>query len=812
MRDFKRLVKGVLLKDNNGGSNPIGDLSGVLTAADNGAIYNYQNKVKAFLGGVEREIITNDQSQTLTNKTIDADNNTISNIETDNLKSGVLNTSVDLTGASDTQIPSVLAVKTYIDNRDAEQDAASEITYSNATSGLTAINVQDAIDEVDGNVDNLVALSGVALDSINLGSFTGVTIADNQTIKQALQALETAHEAHLNDTEDAHDASAISNAPSGNLVAITVQAALNELQSDIDTRALDSEFDTHVTATAAHGATGAVVGTTNEQTLTNKTLTAAILEGLTVVENYISEESENSNISGAAAVIASPTKPIVRLINASLISVTGISALESATFGGVITVVNATANDIDILNNAGVATEAILTGTDDDITLAPDAAILLKYDTVTNKFRIIGGTGSGSVIIKAVAGENLSAREAVYLSVGAADGGRTAGSSYKLDASNDNRIEYVGLVKATVTSGQTAKIITGGVVKGFTGLSVGVPVYLDTITPGAFTQVEPTTSQRWIIRLGIAISSTQVMILQDQGMTAFFNEEVQADITINNNVSSPANVSNLVFDGAVSNRFIVDYGLFRSTDTESLAQAGRLRGVYNEDDAQWYLSDDYSGQNAGVTFSITAGGQIQYTSSNLAGSSYVGTLQYRISVGDGVHVLGVMESDGDLITRISGVNARLPVGAAGTAVVSNGTLPIYGYPAQLSTASGSAPSYAARAWVNFDGTGTYTPNPSTSKIRASGNITSVTKNSTGDYTVNFTTNMPDANFSVSGMAVAQTTSTTLNIQGKESFISLYASTPLSTSSVRFRINNNGGDGQYGSAPTDVSIICLVVHR
>lgn len=55
-------------------------------------------------------------------------------------------------------------------------------------------------------------------------------------------------------------------------------------------------------------------------------------------------------------------------------------------------------------------------------------------------------------------------------------------------------------------------------------------------------------------------------------------------------------------------------------------------------------------------------------------------------------------------------------------------------------ASGSAPIYACRAWVNFDGTGTVA-------IRASGNVSSITDNATGDYTVNFTTAMPDANFS-----------------------------------------------------------------
>jgi hypothetical protein len=55
-------------------------------------------------------------------------------------------------------------------------------------------------------------------------------------------------------------------------------------------------------------------------------------------------------------------------------------------------------------------------------------------------------------------------------------------------------------------------------------------------------------------------------------------------------------------------------------------------------------------------------------------------------------------------------------------------------------ASGSAPVYAARAWVNFNGTGTVA-------IRASGNVSSITDNGTGDYTVNFTTAMPDANYS-----------------------------------------------------------------
>ena len=55
-------------------------------------------------------------------------------------------------------------------------------------------------------------------------------------------------------------------------------------------------------------------------------------------------------------------------------------------------------------------------------------------------------------------------------------------------------------------------------------------------------------------------------------------------------------------------------------------------------------------------------------------------------------------------------------------------------------ATGDAPIYACRAWVNFDGTGTVA-------IRASGNVSSITDNGTGTYTVNFTTAMEDADYS-----------------------------------------------------------------
>ena len=103
----------------------------------------------------------------------------------------------------------------------------------------------------------------------------------------------------------------------------------------------------------------------------------------------------------------------------------------------------------------------------------------------------------------------------------------------------------------------------------------------------------------------------------------------------------------------------------------------------------------------------------------------------------------------------------------------------------LFNATGSAPVYACRAWVNFNGTGTVA-------IRASGNVSSITDNGTGDYTVNFTTAMPDANYcalSVGQFAVWM------------GINSVYAPT---TSSVRFGVYNTGSSF-YDPTYADIAI-------
>jgi hypothetical protein len=118
---------------------------------------------------------------------------------------------------------------------------------------------------------------------------------------------------------------------------------------------------------------------------------------------------------------------------------------------------------------------------------------------------------------------------------------------------------------------------------------------------------------------------------------------------------------------------------------------------------------------------------------------------------------------------------------------------------KLSTTTGSAPAYACRAWVNFDGTRDTTGATSTANtnrlIRASGNVTSVLRNSTGSYTITFTTAMSDANFSFSFSGKRQDTAGTL-----------FSTTATQTTST---LNINSWDASFLTG-MDYQVICVQV--
>lgn len=101
---------------------------------------------------------------------------------------------------------------------------------------------------------------------------------------------------------------------------------------------------------------------------------------------------------------------------------------------------------------------------------------------------------------------------------------------------------------------------------------------------------------------------------------------------------------------------------------------------------------------------------------------------------------------------------------------------------------------SARAWVNFNGVTTAT-------IRASYNVSSVTRNGTGDYTVNFTNAMPDSSYVAAGISRRSTTGTNiaqLEFAGN--------STSISTNTCQIKLFDNG------NAVVDSETVCVAFFR
>jgi hypothetical protein len=113
---------------------------------------------------------------------------------------------------------------------------------------------------------------------------------------------------------------------------------------------------------------------------------------------------------------------------------------------------------------------------------------------------------------------------------------------------------------------------------------------------------------------------------------------------------------------------------------------------------------------------------------------------------------------------------QLEAASTSTLVLKNG---VANTPPTIQDSAGTQIGTFCRAWVNFNGTGTVA-------IRASFNVSSITDNGTGDYTVNFTNAMPDANY-VINLTTATTFGRTLQVDASSDTA---APTTQSTTAVR----------------------------
>jgi hypothetical protein len=133
------------------------------------------------------------------------------------------------------------------------------------------------------------------------------------------------------------------------------------------------------------------------------------------------------------------------------------------------------------------------------------------------------------------------------------------------------------------------------------------------------------------------------------------------------------------------------------------------------------------------------GGIGQDTNSLYVGANFTGTASFFKKTGNFASQIHFDTSGGTITFK-----STASTGTAGSSISFIDQFRISSTGAQSSVIPGGStlyPSFDCRAWVNWNGTGTVA-------IRASGNVSSITDNGVGDYAVNLTTAMPDANYSV----------------------------------------------------------------
>ena len=245
--------------------------------------------------------VSGSSSTTLTNKTIDADNNTVSNIEVDNLKSGVLDTDISSVAGTDTTLASAKAIKTYVDAQVAGKDALSELSGDTDDVSEGSSNLYFTNARADARVSNAI------VDEDNMSSNSATQVPSQQSVKAYVDAEVAGIVDSAPGTLDTLNELAAALGDDANFATTTSTSLGNRLRIDTASQGLTSTQKTNaktnlgLSTVASTGAYSDLSGTptipSNNNQLTNGAgfITASSSDTLTNKSGNVSQFTNDSN-------------------------------------------------------------------------------------------------------------------------------------------------------------------------------------------------------------------------------------------------------------------------------------------------------------------------------------------------------------------------------------------------------------------------------------------------------------------------------------------------------------------------------------